>query len=45
MTTSGFGRFAMILLATVFCVVMLFTSLVAQVLHRLSEVSEETYLP
>jgi hypothetical protein len=44
MMTSG-GRFLMILFATVFSVVMLFASLVAQVLHRLSEVSEETFLP
>jgi hypothetical protein len=45
MTTSGFGRFLMLLFATIFCVVMLFASLVAQVVHRLSEVSEETHLP
>ena len=41
MTTPGFGRFFLILVATIFCVVMLFSSLVAQVLRRLAE---EPYL-
>lgn len=45
MTTRGSGRFLIVLFATIFCVVMLFASLVAQVVHRLSQVSEETQLP
>ena len=41
MRTPGFGRFLLILVATVFCVVMLFAQLVAQMLQRLAE---EPYL-
>jgi hypothetical protein len=37
MPTPGFGRFLLILVATVFCVVMLFASLVMQVLRRLAD--------
>jgi hypothetical protein len=37
MPTPRFGRFLLILIATIFCVAMLFASLVMQVLRRLAE--------